>query len=109
MAEKDLEKQPAPSFNEHHPELRAGERFVGNLTPEDFNKSELVGKRAGGRAYLPDGRRVEGYVPVFVPVGSQEKQEEKVKQFEIVQKKQDLATAVKQAQTKTEIKGVGTG
>ncbi len=36
---------------------------------------------------------------------SDQKQEQKVKQFEIVQKERSLETAVKQAQTKTEIKG----
>lgn len=34
-----------------------------------------------------------------------ENQKAKVKQFEIVQRKQSLTTAVRQAQTKTEIKG----
>ncbi len=40
---------------------------------------------------------------------SEQKQEQKIKQFEVVQKKQSLSESVKQAQTRTEIKGHGVG
>jgi hypothetical protein len=61
-----------PNFNERHPELQAGEMWLANdVGSANYERNPhfeygYETARLGEVAYHRDGRRLEGYRPVFV-------------------------------------------
>lgn len=66
----------ALDYHENHPELLPGEKFIGNVTPEQFRQFRYKSKRLGQVAYDRSGRRLVEidpmggyrYRPVFVAI-----------------------------------------
>jgi hypothetical protein len=53
-------------FNINHPELKAGELFLGNFQCEHIGDICWNTKRRGFQAYNVNGRAIESLRPVFV-------------------------------------------
>jgi hypothetical protein len=53
-------------YDEPHPELRAGEIFLTNSTLRDYVRMAWLTKRSGIQAYSTDGKKISGFMPVFV-------------------------------------------
>jgi len=54
------------NYNETHPELRAGEMFIGNFMSDEYSGIGWSTKRTGRQAYTIHGEEQTGFMPVFV-------------------------------------------
>jgi hypothetical protein len=64
MGKEMIEKKR--SYNETHPELEEGERFLTNCVQDTYDSIGWKTKRWGRHAYTIEGEPLTGYIPVFV-------------------------------------------
>lgn len=56
------------NFNTDHPEIRQGEVWVANATPEEIEEINWKTRRVGHQAYNSSGKPIPGVKPVFIQV-----------------------------------------